>query len=126
MENYTYATPMTSATINIVTDSDSTTSKTVAVGDTITNLVIAANDTLKEGKTINSCTVIGFNIVRVRTPYPNTTIIDGTPVYGGKFGEPQYMYDTMTIEIPDEDSKMIVKIADIKSIGEVTPAAEKA
>lgn len=134
MTIYSTATPVVGASI-VVQDAEA---KAVAVGDTLANLVLA---TRGEDETIESATVAGFKLGPAEITRGTATILDGIPTYlrdpnGGSYhgtAEEVYTVTDMVIEVPvktaeegepDGEPKTetrVVRIADIKDLGTVTP-----
>lgn len=136
---YSTATPVVGANI-VVQGAEA---KAVAVGDTLANLVLA---TRAEDETIESATVVGFKLGPAEIPRGTATILDGIPTYlrdpnGGSYhgtAEEVYTVTDMVIEVPvteadtasepeeDEETEpktetRVVRIANIKDLGTVTP-----
>lgn len=139
MTIYSTATPVVGANI-VVQGAEA---KAVAVGDTLANLVLA---TRGEDETIESATVVGFKLGPAEIPRGTATILDGIPTYlrdpnGGSYhgtAEEVYTVTDMVIEVPvaeadtaaepeeDEEAEpktetRVVRIANIKDLGTVTP-----
>lgn len=139
MTIYSTATPVVGANI-VVQGAEA---KAVAVGDTLANLVLA---TRAEDETIESATVVGFKLGPAEIPRGTATILDGIPTYlrdpnGGSYhgtAEEVYTVTDMVIEVPvaeadtasepeeDEETEpktetRVVRIANIKDLGTVTP-----
>lgn len=136
MTIYSTATPVVGASIVV----QGAAAKAVAVGDTLANLVLA---TRGEDETIESATVAGFKLGPAEITRGTATILDGIPTYlrdpnGGSYhgtAEEVYTVTDMVIEVPakaaeegepdgEGDPKTetrVVRIADIKDLGTVTP-----
>ena len=139
MTIYSTATPVVGASI-VVQGAEA---KAVAVGDTLANLVLA---TRGEDETIESATVAGFKLGPAEITRGTATILDGTPTYqrdpnGGSYhgtAEEVYTVTDMVIEVPAKGAEAaeegepdgegtpktetrVVRIADIKDLGTVTP-----
>lgn len=136
MTIYSTATPVVGASIVV----QGAAAKAVAVGDTLANLVLA---TRGEDETIESATVAGFKLGPAEITRGTATILDGIPTYlrdpnGGSYhgtAEEVYTVTDMVIEVPAEAAEegepdgegapktetRIVRIADIKDLGTVTP-----
>lgn len=136
MTIYSTATPVVGASI-VVQDAEP---KAVAVGDTLANLVLA---TRGEDETIESATVAGFKLGPAEITRGTATILDGIPTYlhdpnGGSYhgtAEEVYTVTDMVIEVPAKGAEegepdgegtpktetRVVRIADIKDLGTVTP-----
>ena len=139
MTIYSTATPVVGASIVV----QGAAAKAVAVGDTLANLVLA---TRGEDETIESATVAGFKLGPAEITRGTATILDGIPTYlrdpnGGSFhgtAEEVYTVTDMVIEVPAKGAEAaeegepdgeaapktetrVVRIADIKDLGTVTP-----
>lgn len=139
MTIYSTATPVVGASIVV----QGAAAKAVAVGDTLANLVLA---TRGEDETIESATVAGFKLGPAEITRGTATILDGIPTYlrdpnGGSYhgtAEEVYTVTDMVIEVPAKGAEAaeegepdgeaapktetrIVRIADIKDLGTVTP-----
>ena len=139
MTIYSTATPVVGASIVV----QGAAAKAVAVGDTLANLVLA---TRGEDETIESATVAGFKLGPAEITRGTATILDGIPTYlrdpnGGSFhgtAEEVYTVTDMVIEVPVKGAEAaeegepdgeaapktetrVVRIADIKDLGTVTP-----
>lgn len=139
MTIYSTATPVVGASIVV----QGAAAKAVAVGDTLANLVLA---TRGEDETIESATVAGFKLGPAEITRGTATILDGIPTYlrdpnGGSYhgtAEEVYTVTDMVIEVPVKGAEAaeegepdgeaapktetrVVRIADIKDLGTVTP-----
>lgn len=139
MTIYSTATPVVGASIVV----QGAAAKAVAVGDTLANLVLA---TRGEDETIESATVAGFKLGPAEITRGTATILDGIPTYlrdpnGGSYhgtAEEIYTVTDMVIEVPAKGAEAaeegepdgegtpktetrVVRIADIKDLGTVTP-----
>lgn len=139
MTIYSTATPVVGASIVV----QGAAAKAVAVGDTLANLVLA---TRGEDETIESATVAGFKLGPAEITRGTATILDGIPTYlrdpnGGSYhgtAEEVYTVTDMVIEVPAKGAEAaeegepdgegtpktetrVVRIADIKDLGTVTP-----
>ena len=139
MTIYSTATPVVGASI-VVQGAEA---KAVAVGDTLANLVLA---TRGEDETIESATVAGFKLGPAEITRGTATILDGIPTYlrdpngGSNHGTAKEVYTVtdMVIEVPAKGAEAaeegepdgegtpktetrVVRIADIKDLGTVTP-----
>ena len=139
MTIYSTATPVVGASIVV----QGAAAKAVAVGDTLANLVLA---TRGDDETIESATVAGFKLGPAEITRGTATILDGIPTYlrdpnGGSYhgtAEEVYTVTDMVIEVPAKGAEAaeegepdgeaapktetrVVRIADIKDLGTVTP-----
>lgn len=136
MTIYSTATPVVGASIVV----QGAAAKAVAVGDTLANLVLA---TRGDDETIESATVAGFKLGPAEITRGTATILDGIPTYlrdpnGGSYhgtAEEVYTVTDMVIEVPAKGAEegepdgegtpktetRVVRIADIKDLGTVTP-----
>ena len=139
MTIYSTATPVVGASIVV----QGAAAKAVAVGDTLANLVLA---TRGDDETIESATVAAFKLGPAEITRGTATILDGIPTYlrdpnGGSYhgtAEEVYTVTDMVIEVPAKGAEAaeegepdgeaapktetrVVRIADIKDLGTVTP-----